>query len=120
MRAGRLRHKVTIQEVTETPDAYGEPSESWTTYAERWASIEPLAGREYFAAKQEHSEVDTRIRLRWDRALVAVTPKHRVLYTYPLLDGSPETTQTRIFDIEAVLNMQERNREIVLMCREVL
>lgn len=120
MRAGPMRHKVTIQEVTETQDSYGQASESWATFATRWASIEPIAGREYFASRTENSEADVRIRLRWDRALVALTTKHRVLYTLPLLDESPETSQTRIFDIEAILNMRERNREIVLMCREVL
>lgn len=115
-----MRHKVTIQEVTETQNSYGEPTQSWSTFAERWASIEPIAGREYFAAKHENTEADVRIRLRWERLLVQLTTKHRVLYTRPLLDESPETAQTRVFDIEAVLNLRERNREVVLMCREVL
>lgn len=113
MRSGGMRHRVTIQEVTESRDSYGETTESWGTFAVRWASIEPIAGREYFQAKQENSEVDVRIRMRWDEEVADINTKMRVVYSLP-------TGDERIFDIEAVLNLRERNREVVLMCREVL
>lgn len=120
MRSGGMRHRVTIEEVTEGRNSFGEVTKTWGTYATRWASIEPVSGREYFQAKRENTENDVRIRLRWDRRMTEVTTKMRVTYGYPILEESPERTQTRVFDIEAVLNLREKNREVVLMCREIL
>ena len=103
MRAGRLRYKVTIQEVAETTDSYGSFTESWTTYGTVWAEIDPPKGREYFAAGQKQAEVTTRIRIRY---LSGVTPKMRVLF------GS------RILKINSVIDTDERNIEQILMCVE--
>ena len=114
------RHRIIIEQVTETQDTYGEASESWSTFATRWANIHPIGGREYFDARQENTEADHRIFLRWDRSLTALTTKMRIKYEYPLLEESPERTATRIFDIEHIVNMGERNREIELFCREIL
>ena len=46
MRAGKLRHRVVIQSVTETVNTVGERTESASTATTRWASIEPVAGGE--------------------------------------------------------------------------
>ena len=120
MNVGRMRHKVTIEEVTETPDAYGDRTEVWSTYATRWASIEPIAGREYFSSRTENSEASVRIRMRWDMTVGEVTTKHRITYNYPQLEESPQRLSSRVFDIESIINLRERNHEVVFMCREVL
>ena len=112
MRAGRLRHQVVIQEIVETQDSYGEPAESWDTFVTRRAAIEPLNGREYFASKQENSEVSLRIRMRWDRTANGITTKMRAKFD---LHGT-----SHIYDIEAVINPQMRDQELILMCREPL
>lgn len=102
----RLRHTVIIQALTDGFDAEGGLTQSWATLVTRRAAVEPLRGREYFAAQQNTAQVSMRIRLRYDTALAAVTPKHRVAF------GS------RTFDIESVINVEERNVEIQLMCVE--
>ena len=104
MRAGNLRHRVTIQTFTTTTDSYGQPIESWATFAEVWGAVEPLTGREYFQAQQVQAEVNYRVRLRY---LAGVVPTMRVLH-----DG-------RTLEVQAVINPDERNRELQLMCREV-
>lgn len=104
MRAGRLRHRVTIQSVTTNTDSYGQPIESWSTFAEVWAAVEPLTGREYFQAQQLQAEVTYRVRIRY---LTGVLPTMRVLH------------DSRTFEVQAVINLDERNRELHLMCREV-
>lgn len=109
MRAGTLRHRVTLQTVTETRDADGGVSESWTDTATLWAAVEPLRGREYFSAKALQAEVTTRIRLRYRAGVV---PKQRVTW----LDGS--TTHT--YDILEVIEPDTRRRELVLMCKELV
>lgn len=105
MRAGELRHRVTIQISTEPQNTYGEGVPIWTTFDNVWAAIEPLSGREYWAAQQENAEVNTRIRIRNKQG---ITPKMRVSWG------------NRIYDIMTVIRVNERDREIHLMCREVV
>ena len=104
MRAGKLRHRVTIQQTTETREStMGGVIDTWGTFATRYASVSPLTGREYFTAQQHASEVTHEVRLRY---LSGVTTKMRVLH-----DG-------RTFDIESIANTDERDRETVLLCKE--
>ena len=77
--------------------------QAWETFATVWASIEPLIGREYFAQEREQATVSHKIRMRH---FPGITHKMRVAW------------ESRLFEIESVLNVGERNREIVLMCRE--
>ena len=105
MRAGDLRHRVTIQQPVETQNAYGEPVVAWQDVATVWAAVEPLRGREFFDAQQVQARVDHRIRIRY-RA--DVTPKMRVLL------GS------RAFNIQAVIEPESRRRELHLMCKEAI
>src|SRR3972149_411724 len=65
MEAGRLRHRVTIEEKVESRDAYGGERETWVEYAEVWAEKSPLVGREYLEARQMMAEVKTKIRIRY-------------------------------------------------------
>lgn len=104
MRAGNLRRRLTIQQKgTVTRNSHGEEVITWKTYATVWGEVSPLTGREYLAAQEAQSAVNVRVRMRY---LAGVTTAMRVLY------GS------RVLEIEAVLNYQERNRELVLMCVE--
>jgi SPP1 family predicted phage head-tail adaptor len=103
MNAGSLRHRITIQSVTETKDTFGGVTEAWGTHAAVWASIEPLSGRELLQAQQVQADITHRVRMRY---VAGVTTKMRVLY------GSRE------FGIQVAINPEERNREIVLMCKE--
>ena len=105
MQAGQLRHRVTLQTVTETRDAVGGIVESWATTVTLWAAVEPLRGREFFQARAEQAGVDTRIRIRYRSGL---TPKMRV------------TWGSHAYDIEAVIEPDSRRRELHLMCSEVL
>jgi SPP1 family predicted phage head-tail adaptor len=105
MQAGRLRHRVTVQRATDSIDQYGDQTPTWTSLGTVWASVEPLSGREYFAAAQMQSEVSTRIVIR-PISGVTLTPKDRVKF------GS------RYFDIQSVINRDERNRELQLLCVE--
>ena len=52
MRAGTLRHRLTIQERSSTADAYGGQVETWTDLKTVYGAIWPLRGQEYLANKQ--------------------------------------------------------------------
>ena len=111
MRSGSLRHRITIEKTTETRDSVGGVVDSWTDHITTRASIEPLAGREFFQSHETQSETTHRIRMRWQ---AGITPKMRVKY------DDLKNNVTRYFDIESVINVKELNREIHLMCKEEL
>lgn len=106
MLAGKLRHRVTVQQLvagSPNQNAVGEPDTAWTDYLSAWASIDPVTGSEPFMAQQQFPKVSHKIRMRYRDG---VTADMRVTY------GS------RYFDIKAVLNWGERDRELLLLCEE--
>ena len=105
MRAGNLRQRVTIKSKSATQDAYGDEVITWVSWATVWAAVEPLQGREFMAAKQITAEVTTRIRIRYRRGIL---PEWRVTF------GSIN------YDILSIIHIEEREREIHLMCQEIL
>lgn len=111
MQAGRLRNKVTLQSRVLTPNAVNEEVASYVDLADVFASIEPIQGREFFAAQQVQADVTTRIRIRFRADAV---PTMRVKFVSA--DGSPQ--QVDYYDIEAVMHTNERRRETILMCRK--
>ncbi len=104
MRAGELRHRVTIQQKSVVRGTYGEEDVAWTDVATVWGSVEPLQGREFIEAKQTQAEITTRIRIRYRSG---ISPEMRAVW-----DG-------HIYDIEAVIDVGGRKRELQLMCTEV-
>lgn len=90
MRAGKLRHRITIQEKQSQQDqTTGEMIDSWVTVAEKIpAEIVPLSGREFIAAKAEQSEITARITIRYRKG---INDTMRILHN------------DRIYSIQAVL-----------------
>ena len=84
-------------------DEYGEPQDDPIPVITIWAAIEPLRGREYFAAMAEQVDVTTRIRIRYrdgiDRTMIA---RH----------GNTE------FEILNIIHPEFGKKELQLMCKE--
>lgn len=99
----RLDKRVTIsKQDLDNTDSYGAPSE-WIEVATVWAAIEPLQGREYFAALQESADVNTRIRVRYK-------------------EGIDRTMKVKYrdseFEILYIINPKYGKKEMQLMCKE--
>lgn len=77
MRAGKLRHPITIQRPVEARDDFGSVTPTWEIFATTRAEILGLSGREFFAAQQVNSEITTKIKIR-HRA--GILPTMRVLH----------------------------------------
>lgn len=97
MKAGRLRHKVTIQSVTATQDAYGAPVNTWATFlANVPMSLEPMRGREMQAAQSQFPQVETAGEMRY---ATGVLPTMRVVTadseTYVIRSVLPDATARR-------------------------
>ena len=102
---GNFRNKITIQSTAQAADAYGALVDTWGTFATWWASIAPITGREYVSDGKVNSEVTTRMRGRW---ISGILPAMRAKFG------------TRIYSIVAVINIDERNREIEILGKEVI
>jgi len=104
MNIGRLRHLVSLQEYkTIGRNELNQPIMGWGEFATVWASVEPISGREFWAGHQVQAEVTHRIRMRY---LPGVRPTMKVFF------GERE------FEIESIINWQERNIDLQLMCKE--
>lgn len=104
MRAGVLRKRLALERATEAL-VKGEAQKTWAVLFEGWGEIRPLSGRELFASNMTQAEISHRISMRW-RAAVSPTTKDRI------------RMGARLFDITAVMNIDERNREWVFMAVE--
>lgn len=105
MIAGKLRQRVTIQDKSVAQNTYGEEVITYVDWATVWAAVEPLRGREFLEGRQITAEVSTRIRIRYRSG---ISPEMRVVF------GSI------IYDIQSITHLEEREREIHLMCQEIL
>lgn len=106
MNIGKLRHRATIEHKVRIRDPEtNEIIEDWQPYATRWASIEPLRGREYWAAAQTQAEVTHMVRMRYTPG---ITPSMRLTY------------RGRHFDINVVRNLDEENRVTEMLVTEAV
>lgn len=106
MRAGLLRHRVTLRRPAGAGDARsatGQPSAAPVVIGTRWASVEPLTGTERFTAQQMSASVSHRVRLR---------------YADDVVKPLEVVHDSRVLDVEAVLDTGGRGRELELLCSE--
>lgn len=104
MNIGKLRHRVTVQQMTETRDTTGEVLETWTDVATRSAYVEPKSGSEKDKRGVETVENTYKVTLRYQAGLV--TTARRLIY------------KGRLLDIESVINVNEANATYEVTCRD--
>lgn len=100
---GKLRHYVQLQSSADAQDDYGQQSKVWTTEESIFASIQPLRGQELLEFQQINAELTHKIFIRHTSN---ATPAKRIKFG------------TRIFDINVVRNIDERNIMQELLCKE--
>lgn len=105
MKAGRLRHRVTLQRAVTTADGHGDQVRTYSDLATVWADVEAIGGREFIAGAHVQADVTSRITLR-ARPGLTLTPADRI------------TWGTRTFDIRHVIDLQGRSREWQVMATE--
>ncbi|SEN19091.1 phage head closure protein [Paenibacillus sp. OV219] len=103
--AGSYRHPVTFQKQSITTNDYGEQIPQWDDVVTVKAGIYPVSGKDYISAVEVNSEITTKVNLRYVPGLSA---DMRIMFG------------TRIFTIIAIINFQEMNKELQVMCKEFL
>ncbi len=105
MQAGKLRHRVTLQEPVKGQNpTTGAVINTWRDVATVWAEVSPSSVREFIAAQSVQGEITTRIVINY-RA--GITRKHRILF------------RGGIYNIEGVLPDPKSGLEyLTLPCSE--
>ncbi len=105
MKAGQLRSYVHVQVPLATQDAAGQGKLLWQDYTKAWGWFENMSAASATLGQTEVDAKSFRFHTRWregfDRTM-------RLLY------------RGRVFDVQAVLNPNERNEELVLVLQEGL
>lgn len=108
IKAEQLRHKISIQQQSTTKDSYGQSVNTWTDFATNvWSFVDPTGGSEFYAAQKINAEATANIWLRYN-AGVGTKSSMRVVFG------------TRTFEILNAMNLQERNKWIRLVCKELI
>lgn len=105
MKFGKLRYRIVIEESIASRDSFGAEVSEWIQFAKVWANVSPISGREFVTFKQINAEISTKITLRY---LAGVNTEMRVLF------------KDRIFEINSIINPEEKNVSLLLMCKEVI
>ena len=100
---GLLTKRITLQYATRSSDGMGGVTLSWVDYATVFAAIWPLSANEYVANKAVQAKITHRIRIRYRSAMT-----HDMRVTFG----------NRVFEIKGIINNNESNIYLDLMCEE--
>lgn len=102
---GNYRHIITIEKLSENRNEFGEViKKNWTTFTITRASIRPINGKEFYQAETINSEVTHKLNLRYKPG---IKTDMRIKFG------------ARVFEIISVINFEERNVELQIMCKEI-
>lgn len=106
MRAGRLRHRVSIQSLVATLNTTtGEVTDTWTEFASVKAAVEPVRASEFSSADQTQAKVLVNVIIRY---------RSGILSSMQVVHGD------HTYQIQGILPDGRTGREyITLPCSEV-
>lgn len=105
MRGGTLRNLFTVQEPTTTLDAYGQPVKTWVNSGTTWGAVTSLSGGESLSEAGTTADRNHNITVRFYERLNA---------------GWRLVLDARVFEITAVINLDERRQQMNVAARETI
>ena len=106
VRAGELRHVLTVQTYSSTRSALGSPVIAWTNKVpDLWGAVRPLSGKEVAEGDQINGRTTHRIQIR---AEFAISHDDRIQFG------------TRFFNIESIRLIDEISKTYVIIAQEDL
>ena len=112
MKTPNLNRRIAIQTQSTTQDGFGQPQQTWTTAYESWANIDVQQSQLIYSTAEFVSKVTHRITIRWTSSFI-VQPNMRVQYS------EATTGITHTYNVEAVVNPQQRNVWLTILCYEL-
>ena len=99
MPAGARDRRISIERKTTVKDELGDPVETWSELAPRWAHVKHQGGREFLSAGAERIEA-------------------RAVFTIRYLDGLSRADRVNyggtIYDIEAINELGRRHEQQIM------
>lgn len=105
MRAGSLRQTIGIKSPVKAKNNLGEALNAWTPFATAWSEAKPISSSKRFISNHLKTEVNFQFRMRY---MDGINHQMKVFYN------------GREFDIDSVLNVGERNEELIVLASEVM
>ena len=102
MNIGKMRHRITFQRPSTEKDRLAGYEDDWQDVATVWAQISPISGRDFLTQIRE-TIVTHKIYCRYRPG---ITPQMQIQFG------------DRIFRIISILNWDERNEGLTIMCEE--
>lgn len=100
-----LRHQILIREKQLADDEYGGQTETLVTIHSTWAAIWPVNAKETRENMRTESNVTHNIRIRYRSGIT-----HAMIVVFGI----------RTFEIKGMINVEERNILLDLVCNERL
>ena len=100
---GKMVHWVTIQKATATTDVSGAAT-AWKPFLATWAQVDPIHGTDLLKSGQDTAQLFATIQVRWQPGI---------------LPGMRVQTKNRIYLIQAIENIGERDVVLVFTCLAV-
>ena len=99
---GRLRNRIDIYKKKTITTSIGSDKEVYAKVKSVYAEIRPLRGKEYLESVQLEHRISYKLTIRY----TDIDETDYILY------------QNKWFDIESVIDVENRHRDIELMCNE--
>lgn len=103
MNPAQFSKRITLQVLEGVEDDLGQIVEEWTDYRTVWTMIKTLQGREYIEASATQSENTMRFVIRYTPN---IDSHMRIIY------------KNRIFEIDSVINDDEKNKTLTIIAKE--
>ena len=110
MQAGKLREQVDLLQYQTTRDSFNAVISAYATFTGPiWANVQSLmfGAGEKDEQEQAISIMNYKITIRYSTVINAVNPSYRVRYN------------SEDYNIKNIMNVDERDRTITLMCNKV-
>ena len=107
MKVAEYRHLIRLQSRTQVADGMGSTTGVWGDEYETWAGVWPVA----LQSRTKELTKDGKLTLE-------ITHKVRIRYRSDVVAGWRVLFGSRTFDILSIINPDERNIILELVCRE--
>jgi len=98
-----MKRVISIQQKAKVKDSVGSWSETWSEVIKTRAAIWPVSAGEQVKNQQVENQITHKVRIRYQAGII---PEMHIVYN------------SRVFEIISIINVQEENRWLDLICTE--
>lgn len=101
---GLLRHKILIQQLSISQDSELNITENWIDIKTLWSNPMSKGGREFYRLQNMNSEITEVFQIRFCK----IDVRNRIYF------------KCKQFEIIDIINVNERNMEILITCKAII